>query len=43
LFICATVNKLTEIASKANAEKKKKSFEEMVPKWLMDYCSLLGI
>jgi len=39
-FIRATVNKSTEIASKANAEKKKKTFEEMVPKWLMDYHSV---
>jgi len=39
-FICATINKSTEIASKVNAEKKKKTFEEMVPRWLMDYRSV---
>jgi hypothetical protein len=39
-FIRATVTKSTELASKANMEKKKKTFNEMVPEWLHDYRSV---
>ena len=39
-FIRATVTKSTELASKANTEKKKKTFDEMVPEWLHDYRSV---
>jgi len=34
------VNKSADIASKVNAEKQKKTFEEMVLEWLLDYCSV---
>jgi len=39
-FIRATVTKSTELASKANAGKKKQTFEEMILDWLHDFCSV---
>src|ERR1700683_623308 len=37
MIVRATTNKSTDIAAKANTEKKKKTFEEMVPEWFHDY------
>jgi hypothetical protein len=36
MYIQAVSNKSAELAAEANA-KKKRTFEEMVPEWLMDY------
>ena len=39
-FIRATTTKSAELAAKANAEKKPKTFEEIVPEYLHDYRSV---
>ena len=39
-YIRAVTKKSTELASKANAEKETKTFEEAVPEWLHDFRSV---
>jgi hypothetical protein len=34
------VTKSAELAVKENAKKEPKTFEEAVPEWLHDYCSV---
>ncbi len=40
IFICA--HHANDLAAKANAEKKTKTFEEMVPNWCRDFNNLFN-